>query len=61
MAQAAPASAQALPPINIEIHAAPGMSEQQLAQLVGQHVAKELARIQLANQAKSRSSLSDQD
>ncbi|MNE89740.1 hypothetical protein D3C80_1871850 [compost metagenome] len=57
----APASAQALPPINIQVYGAPGMNEQQLAQLVGQQVAKELARIERANQAKSRSSLRDQE
>lgn len=61
VAQAAPASAPALPPINIQVYGAPGMSEQQLAQLVGQQVAKELARIERANQAKSRSSLRDQE
>ncbi|MCY1526046.1 hypothetical protein D9M68_610490 [compost metagenome] len=61
VAQAAPASAPALPPINIQVYGAPGMSEQQLAQLVGQQVAKELARIERASQAKSRSSLRDQE
>ncbi|MDT4866769.1 hypothetical protein FQZ97_1016440 [compost metagenome] len=61
VAQAAPASAQVLPPINIQVYGAPGMNEQQLAQLVGQQVAKELARIERANQAKSRSSLRDQE
>jgi TP901 family phage tail tape measure protein len=60
-ARTAPASAQPLPPVTIQVYGAPGMSEQQLAQLVGQKVSEALAQASRANQARARSSLSDQD
>lgn len=57
--QGAPRAAQVqpLPPIHINVHPAPGMDEQQLARLV----AIEVAKIQRAQQARSRSALSDQE
>lgn len=57
--QSAPRAAQVqpLPPIHIHVHPTPGMDEQQLARLV----ATEVAKIQRAQQARSRSALSDQD
>lgn len=60
-ARPAPASAQPLPPITVQVYSAPGMSEQQLAQLVGQKVSEALAQAARANQVRARSSLSDQD
>ncbi|MDH4585626.1 phage tail tape measure protein [Pseudomonas sp. BN415] len=60
-ARAAPASAPAFPPITVQVYAAPGMSEQQLAQLVGQKVGEALAQASRASQARARSSLSDQE
>jgi len=44
-------------PIHINVHPAPGMDEQQLARLV----AIEVAKLQRAQQARSRSALSDQE
>lgn len=57
--QSAPRAAQVqqAAPINIYVHPAPGMDEQQLARLV----AIEVAKIQRAQQARSRSALSDQE
>lgn len=57
--QSAPRAAQVqqAAPIHINVHPAPGMDEQQLARLV----AIEVAKIQRAQQARSRSALSDQD
>lgn len=57
--QSAPRAAQVqqAAPINIHVYAAPGMDEQQLARAV----AAELAKAQRANQARSRSALSDQE
>lgn len=57
--QSAPRAAQVqpLPPIHIHVHPTPGMDEQQLARLV----ATEVAKIQRAQQARSRSALSDQE
>lgn len=57
--QSAPRAAQVqqAAPININVHPAPGMDEQQLARLV----AIEVAKIQRAQQARSRSALSDQE
>ena len=60
LSAAAPASApggQAPAPIIIQVHAAPGMDEQQLAQLVAVQVDK----IQRQKQARGRSALSDQE
>ncbi|MBN3005595.1 phage tail tape measure protein [Chromobacterium alkanivorans] len=54
--RAAPAASAAVP-ISITIHAAPGMNEQQLAQLV----AREVERIQRQNTARGRSRLTDKD
>ncbi|WP_054287168.1 phage tail tape measure protein [Gulbenkiania mobilis] len=51
------ATASAASPINITINAAPGMNEQQLAQLV----AREVERIQRQAAARSRSRLTDKD
>lgn len=51
------AAASAASPINITINAAPGMNEQQLAQLV----AREVERIQRQAAARSRSRLTDKD
>lgn len=51
------AQVQPLPPIHIHVHPTPGMDEQQLARLV----ATEVAKIQRAQQARSRSALSDQE
>jgi len=51
------AQMQAAAPITIHVHAAPGMDEHQLARAV----AAELAKAQRANQARSRSALSDQE
>ncbi len=57
--QSAPRAAQVqqAAPIHINVHPAPGMDEQQLARLV----AIEVAKIQRAQQARSRSALSDQE
>ncbi|MDF2073180.1 phage tail tape measure protein [Pseudomonas mendocina] len=57
--QSAPrvAQVQQAGPITIHVHAAPGMDEQQLARAV----AAELAKAQRAQQARSRSALSDQE
>lgn len=57
--QSAPRAAQVqqASPIHINVHPAPGMDEQQLARLV----AIEVAKIQRAQQARSRSALSDQE
>jgi len=57
--QSAPRAAQVQQagPITIHVHAAPGMDEQQLARAV----AAELAKAQRAQQARSRSALSDQE
>lgn len=60
-ARPAPTSAQPLPPITVQVYSAPGMSEQQLAQLVGQKVSEALAQAARAKQVRARSSLSDQD
>lgn len=51
------AQVQQAAPIHINVHPAPGMDEQQLARLV----AIEVAKIQRAQQARSRSALSDQE
>lgn len=51
------AATQQAAPITIHVHAAKGMDEQQLARLV----AAEVAKVQRATQARSRSALSDQE
>ncbi|WP_438307574.1 phage tail tape measure protein [Pseudomonas guariconensis] len=51
------ASTQAPAPIIIQVHAAPGMDEQQLARLVATHV----ERIQQKTKVRGRSALSDQE
>ncbi|MFI7864496.1 phage tail tape measure protein [Ectopseudomonas khazarica] len=57
--QSAPRAAQGQQPapISIHVHAAPGMDEQRLANLV----AIEVAKLQRAQQARNRSALSDQE